>query len=288
MMEPKRPECAKCGVKNKICRSPEGQGPTFCPTLHRKESIARANEEYTKPDILKFAREASVQEAECYINRGVIPYVFHPTKPRVQETCEFAQKMGYRKIGIAFCAGLHSEALSLTQILEAQGFEVISVVTPSVHGNLFFGTTMQPALRGDCSTTERIAEIAFQNARKIVPDLSEQESIHSFAGFLMFRNWEVGWHECVAQASQRVPRFISICMGYPGVSAAPASARKVVELLRRSTRCHPLCEGHGYGRKCDTEGGKYPFEAPKGGQAWRDAQDRPLARPIDATKGWCG
>jgi uncharacterized metal-binding protein len=35
--------------------------------------------------------------------------------------------MGYRKLGIAFCGGLHSEALSLTQILEAQGFEVISV-----------------------------------------------------------------------------------------------------------------------------------------------------------------
>jgi glycerol-3-phosphate dehydrogenase len=109
----------------------------------------------------------------------------------------------------------------------------MNILTPSVHGNLFFGTTMQPALRGDCSTTAKIAEIAFQNARKIVPDLSEKEIIHSFAGFLMFRNWEVGWHECVAQASQRVPRFISICMGYPGVSAAPASARKVVELLRQ-------------------------------------------------------
>ncbi|MGQ9647510.1 MAG: NAD(P)/FAD-dependent oxidoreductase [Thermodesulfobacteriota bacterium] len=107
----------------------------------------------------------------------------------------------------------------------------MNILTPSVHGNLFFGTTMQPAVRGDCSTTARIAEIAFQNARKIVPDLSEKEIIHSFAGFLMFRNWEVGWHECVAQASRRVPRFISICMGYPGVSAAPASARKVVELL---------------------------------------------------------
>lgn len=109
----------------------------------------------------------------------------------------------------------------------------MNILTPSVHGNLFFGTTMQPALRGDCSTTGRIAEIAFQNAQKIVPDLSEKEIIHSFAGFLMFRNWEVGWHECVVQASRRVPRFISICIGYPGVSAAPASARKVVELLRQ-------------------------------------------------------
>jgi len=109
----------------------------------------------------------------------------------------------------------------------------MNILTPSVHGNLFFGTTMQPALRGDCSTTERIAEIGLQNVRKILPDLSEKEIIQSFAGFLMFRNWEVGWHECVVQASQKVPRFISICIGYPGVSAAPAAAREVTELLRR-------------------------------------------------------
>jgi len=109
----------------------------------------------------------------------------------------------------------------------------MNILTPSVHGNLFFGTTMQPARRGDCSTTGRIAEIGFQNVRKIVPDLSEKEIIHSFAGFLMFRNWEVGWHECVVQASQKVPRFITICIGYPGVSAAPAAAREVTELLRR-------------------------------------------------------
>jgi uncharacterized metal-binding protein len=127
-MEFAKPECAKCGIKNKICRSPEGQGPAFCPTLHRKQSIAKANEEYTKPDILKFAHEASIQEAECYIKRDVKPFVPHPTKPRVQEICEFAQKMGYKKLGVVFCTGLHGEAFSLTQILEAQGFEVISVV----------------------------------------------------------------------------------------------------------------------------------------------------------------
>jgi glycerol-3-phosphate dehydrogenase len=109
----------------------------------------------------------------------------------------------------------------------------MNILTPSVHGNLFFGTTMQPARRGDCSTTGRIAEIGFQNAHKIIPDLSEKDIIHSFAGFLMFRNWEVGWHECVVQASQKVPRFINICIGYPGVSAAPATGREVTELLRR-------------------------------------------------------
>ncbi len=133
-----KPECARCGIKDRICRSPEGQGPAFCPTLHRKEVIGKANEEYVKSDILKFAYEASVQEAECYINRNVKPYVLHPAKPRVQEVCEFAQKMGYKKLGMAFCSGLKQEALSFAQILEVQGFEVVSVIckaggTPKEH-----------------------------------------------------------------------------------------------------------------------------------------------------------
>lgn len=127
-MKSASPECAKCGIKDKICRSPGGEGPTFCPTLHPKACVEKANQEYTEPDILRFAHAASVQEGECHVNRDLRPYVLHPTKPRVQETCEFAQKMGYKKLGIAFCGGLHREALSLTQILEAQGFEVLSVI----------------------------------------------------------------------------------------------------------------------------------------------------------------
>ena len=45
---------------------------------------------------------------------------------------------------------------------------------------------------------------------------------------------------------------------------------------QRSTRCHPICEGKGYGRECYTEGRGYLFGVPKGGKAWRDAQDRSL------------
>jgi uncharacterized metal-binding protein len=123
-----RTECAKCGVKDKICRTPAGQGPAFCPTLHRRETIARANEEYAKPGIREFARLASVQEGECYAGRDVKPYVAHPVKPRIQEICEFARKMGAKKLGLAFCGGLQEEALALTRVLEAQGFEVVSVI----------------------------------------------------------------------------------------------------------------------------------------------------------------
>jgi uncharacterized metal-binding protein len=35
--------------------------------------------------------------------------------------------MGYRRLGVAFCAGLHDEARALVEILEAQDFEVASV-----------------------------------------------------------------------------------------------------------------------------------------------------------------
>ena len=127
-MEPTKSECAKCGVKEKMCQFPEGQGPAFCPTLYRTGTIEQASQEYGKPEVSEFAKEASIQEAECYINRNVKPFVMHPTKTRVQETCEFAQKMGYERLGIAFCAGLHKEALSLSHILESQGFDVVSVV----------------------------------------------------------------------------------------------------------------------------------------------------------------
>ncbi len=127
-MERAKAECAKCKIKEKICRSPEGQGPANCPTINRKEVVEKAKEEYSKPDILKFAHEASVQEAECYINRDKKPFVPCPVKPRVQEICEFAKKMGYKKLGVAFCNGLQNEASALNQILEAQGFEVVSVI----------------------------------------------------------------------------------------------------------------------------------------------------------------
>jgi uncharacterized metal-binding protein len=127
MMAAKKPECAKCHVKDRACLSRKGQGPDFCPTLHRQETLDKISKKYAKKDIREFARQASIQEAESYAHRNVKPYILNPSKPRVQETCEFAQKMGYKKLGVAFCSGLKREAQVLTRILEAQEFEVVSV-----------------------------------------------------------------------------------------------------------------------------------------------------------------
>ncbi len=45
--------------------------------------------------------------------------------PRVQEVIVFGRKMGYRHLGMAFCAGLHREARLLQELL-APHFEITS------------------------------------------------------------------------------------------------------------------------------------------------------------------
>ena len=114
--------CVKCKIVKKICRDPEGNGPKFCPTRAKREIIERALEEYHKPEIKEFARQASIQEGECYANRDRKPYIMHPTKPRIEETMEFARKMGYKKLGVAFCGGVTHEAGMVVEILEKHGF----------------------------------------------------------------------------------------------------------------------------------------------------------------------
>jgi len=80
--------------------------------------------EYDKPEVREFARQASVQEFEGYMN---LPEGSTPRNPRIEEVVQFAKKMGYKKLGVAFCLGLRGEAATLTTILENRGFEVVSV-----------------------------------------------------------------------------------------------------------------------------------------------------------------
>jgi uncharacterized metal-binding protein len=121
------PRCDRCNVKDKICVYEDGHGPDFCPTINLKDVIDRSRTEYQRPEIREFARLASIQEGECYANRDLKPGYPLPLKPRVQETIEFAHKMDFRRLGIAFCDGMKREAEILTDILEDQGFEVASV-----------------------------------------------------------------------------------------------------------------------------------------------------------------
>lgn len=119
-------ECAKC--PRPVCNSPAWQeGPENCPTQIKAEVIKRATEKCFGPEFHEFAVRASVQEGSGYMRLPHAPKGPSPIKGRVEETMEFAKRMGYKRLGVAFCGGVAFEAGMLIPILENRGFEVISV-----------------------------------------------------------------------------------------------------------------------------------------------------------------
>ncbi len=80
--------------------------------------------EYSKEDMLglyseedmRMATESAKVEAEGY-----------GKNTRVEEIMDYAWKLGYKKIGVAFCVGLSAEAATFAAILRSNGFEVRSV-----------------------------------------------------------------------------------------------------------------------------------------------------------------
>ncbi len=135
MADVNSPGCASCGLQlpTRTCYSGSGKGPDNCPTLQALDLAKETREEYSKPDVREFARLATVQEGECYLNRGTKPYLLQAGKTRIQEICEFAQKIGAEKIGLAFCMGLVQEARVVDGLFKSQGFEVVSVICKVGH-----------------------------------------------------------------------------------------------------------------------------------------------------------
>lgn len=124
------PECASCQqpISERICRNSKGSGSKGCPTLTKKKILSKALEAYATAEVCDFARQASRQEAQGYANRHQRPYILQPVKTRIVEICELARKMNYERLGLAFCIGLSREAEMVSDILEAQGFDLVSVV----------------------------------------------------------------------------------------------------------------------------------------------------------------
>jgi uncharacterized metal-binding protein len=122
--------CGHCPFPSseRICRNKQGKAPVFCPTKNKQELTEAANKEYAKPEIREFARQASLQETEGYANRENGYSKLTPCKPRLLETIEFSQKMGYKRLGLAFCAGLAKEARTVEKLLLENGFEVVSAI----------------------------------------------------------------------------------------------------------------------------------------------------------------
>lgn len=106
----------------------KGRGPDNCPTLMQSELKDQALAEQNRTATLEFARQASLQETAGYINRDLGYSRLQAAKPRIRETVELASRMKYKRLGLAFCAGLAGEAEVVQEILETNGFEVVSAI----------------------------------------------------------------------------------------------------------------------------------------------------------------
>ncbi len=118
-------ECAKCTMR--VCPGERYMdGPDNCPTRTRADILPDIRERYRKPEFAEFTRVASLVEGMAYTH---VPWATSPTPltTRLEEIIRFALKMGYSKLGVAFCVGFTNEAELLVPLLENCGFEVVSV-----------------------------------------------------------------------------------------------------------------------------------------------------------------
>ncbi len=107
--------CADCAVTN--CDSQNKNYPSFCYTTNLPEEfIADAISTYDEDN----NKEMMVAAAE-------VEFEFYCKNTRIEDTIEFAKKMGFKKIGIATCVGLISETRTLAKILRAHSFEVCGI-----------------------------------------------------------------------------------------------------------------------------------------------------------------
>ena len=107
--------CIDCGVLN--CDKMNAMYPDFCPTTEMDDSLlTEAMELYMEPENNKATIAAAEVEFENYCKMT-----------RVEEIMEFARKIGAKKLGIATCVGLISEARTAARIFRHHGFEVFGV-----------------------------------------------------------------------------------------------------------------------------------------------------------------
>jgi uncharacterized metal-binding protein len=127
--------CATCDVY--VCRTGRVDvAPDECP-IRVSPEIVDTREYYREPSVREVARHSALVESEGYCQWT-----------RVEETMEFARRLGVRTLGLAFCVGLRQEAKTLHRIFEANGFRVVSACckTGSI-GKDFIGVTDEQQVR---------------------------------------------------------------------------------------------------------------------------------------------
>lgn len=115
--ETKNLSCTDCGLLN--CYRQDKSFPQFCLTTNTdNQMIEEVNTLYRNDE---FVSKLSLAAAE-------IEGTYFGKITRVEEIILFAKKIGAKKIGIATCVGLMSEAKTFAKILDVKGLESYSVI----------------------------------------------------------------------------------------------------------------------------------------------------------------
>lgn len=104
--------CAICGIK--ACKN-NGENLAKDCQNNRKEELKEIESFYQTEENFKISQVA----AELSIPQGLT---------RIEETMEFARRLGYKKLGLAFCNALSNEAKIVDKIFKYNGFEVESIM----------------------------------------------------------------------------------------------------------------------------------------------------------------
>jgi uncharacterized metal-binding protein len=108
--------CAWCGVEA-CCHDSKDNLPLFCPMDNNPEIYDKALAVVNSPEYNKFYQESARIEHDGY-----------GRWPRVRETLELIKRMGYKKVGLAFCHGLVNEAEAFAEICRENDIELISAM----------------------------------------------------------------------------------------------------------------------------------------------------------------
>lgn len=107
--------CADCVVQACGEESPE-KLPANCP-MREQKLMEEAFSVYGKEEVHDF-----------YVMSSAVEALGYGQWTRLKETAEFCRRMGYKKVGLAFCRGLKREAKVVAKVLRSYDLTVFSVI----------------------------------------------------------------------------------------------------------------------------------------------------------------
>ena len=114
-IRPERPSCVDC--KTLGCAHNNGRYPSFCETRGMTdEEAALLRHDYEEDaETYEFMKATAETTARGFADQLC----------RAAEPLDYARRMGYKKIGVAFCAGVADEARIFAKILRIHNYKVV-------------------------------------------------------------------------------------------------------------------------------------------------------------------